>query len=182
MSGILMRMSFDISAVWPEAGIALAGFIVAGAILFVVYRLAMGKADLPSGDWLKNFRVERYAILERLLQDDDLESIERRGGVWAQTARRLRRERREIALRYVRLARRDYRRLSILLRAATAASSEDRSDAAVELLAHKVRFEWAVFSAECALILGFNPASAAGSIIKPLGLLRTQTLRALTAS
>ena len=113
--------------------------LAAFAVLAVKLFSAGGVRDVDP-EWLRNFTIEQYRPMERLLSESDFEFLRNQPGYTRDLERNLRRERRMIFRSYLRLLGRDFERFHLALRLLARDAAEDRPELAVELVRQKAIF------------------------------------------
>jgi hypothetical protein len=96
-----------------------------------------------SVDWLNNFSISRYNVMERLLSDSDLEFVKAQKGCGPKLARRLRMHRQAIFRLYLHSLSKDFRNLESALMLYMSASRVDRPDLARVVVKQRIIFTWA---------------------------------------
>lgn len=120
-------------------------------VLANVFRSCNAEDITP--EWLENFSVSTYSVMEGLLDDRDFEFLSRQSGFDLSLYRKLRRERLSIFRQYLKRLVIDFNRLHFSAKVLLAHMPEDQSDAFQSLLMLKVRFSALVLKTEAHYLL-----------------------------
>ena len=122
-----------------------------------------------TSEWLENFSVSAYYPMERLLNDEDFAFLSKQPGFDLSLYRKLRRERLRIFKQYLDRAIIDFNRLHSMIRGIIPRLNTDCSDLVTQLVKIKLRFYFAVLSAELSYYLclvGFRSLTVRSLIIQ----------------
>ncbi|MBV9081882.1 MAG: hypothetical protein JOZ62_04340 [Acidobacteriaceae bacterium] len=106
-----------------------------------------------SPEWLENFSVTSYHMMEHLLSDEDFNFLSRQPGFDLSLYRKLRRDRLYIFRQYLNRMISDFNRLHLAARLLAAQAPEDQSSLMAKLIWLKVRFSSSVVRAEFRYLL-----------------------------
>jgi hypothetical protein len=127
------------------------GIALLGPVVFRLFQPCSFN-EIPR-EWLEEFNPSTYYPMQRLLSDEDFRFLARQPGFDLSLYRKLKRERLLIFRQYLRRLIVDFNRLYTATRTLISHQEEDHSDLAVKLVKLRVRFMFAVLSAECSYVL-----------------------------
>ncbi len=134
-----------------------------GAVLFAISGVFIGvlfsrtRSEDEGAQWLREFSIEDYRPMERLLRESDYEFLASQRGFHPRIAWELRAERRRIFHGYLGSMVRDFNTLTRMARLFAVYSTEDRSDYLRSIFWMKMRFYSRVADAELRLVLAPLP-------------------------
>ncbi|MCC6292397.1 MAG: hypothetical protein IT164_07120 [Bryobacterales bacterium] len=110
-------------------------------------------------DWktVQSFNGEYYRPLERILGEDDQRFLERLPGYQPEIGGEFRKQRREIASRYLDRLEREFRQLHLLARTLVRDLEHDRPELAVALVRSGAEFRWNLWKVRLRLTLAALP-------------------------
>jgi len=120
-------------------------------VLWRVFRNC--KAEDITQEWLENFSVSTYSVMEGLLDQRDFDFLSRQSGFDLSLYRKLRRERLSIFRQYLTRLVLDFNRLYYSARILLAHMPEDQSSAFSGLMTVKLRFTGLVLKTEMNYLL-----------------------------
>ena len=150
------------------------------------FREAGGDAPGWSREWFEGFSVETYKPMKRLLSESDFEYLRRQPGYTKKIEQRLRRERAEAFVLYMKALGRDFDMLYSGLNTLLLESETDQSDLALGLPKLKAEFLLLRAQAYCRMMLfrhNIRPVSFV-PLLAPVATLRSrvQVLAAASAA
>jgi hypothetical protein len=104
-------------------------------------------------EWLENFSVSTYSVMEGLLDDRDFDFLSRQSGFDLSLYRKLRRERLSIFHQYLKRLVLDFNRLHFSARILLAHMPQDQSEAFSSLMMIKLRFSALVLRTQASYLL-----------------------------
>jgi hypothetical protein len=111
------------------------------------------RAEDITAEWVENFSVSTYSVMEGLLDERDFDFLSRQSGFDLSLYRKLRRERLSIFSQYLKRLVLDFNRLYFSARVLIAHMPEDQSKAFEGLLMLKVRFSMRVLKTQASYLL-----------------------------
>ncbi|MGC2660056.1 MAG: hypothetical protein WA324_19020 [Bryobacteraceae bacterium] len=111
------------------------------------------RAEDITPEWIENFSVSTYSVMEGLLDDRDFDFLSRQSGFDLSLYRKLRKERLSIFSQYLKRLVLDFNRLYFSARVLIAHMPEDQSKAFEGLLMLKVRFSILVLKTQASYLL-----------------------------
>jgi hypothetical protein len=154
--------------------------LVALAFVLLFHRLATtAKNGSIDSEWCRDFSIDRYRPMERLLFQGDWAFLASQPGFCTSIARRLKSQRRRLLRQYLRGLGRDFEKLYRAAKLLLLHSPEDRPDLAMVLLKQRWIFRCNVAALHCRLILqpiGL-PEVDLGGFLEALGSMRDQVGR-----
>jgi hypothetical protein len=156
---------------------ALTLVVLFAGLAFSFWRLA-SRFDVQqcTAEWLDTFSLERYAPMERLLNESDFAFLASQPGYREETGKRLRAERRKIFRGYLRSLVRDFNQLMRIGRMMVVFSAHDQQEFAHDLLRQQVKFYARVGALELKLVLyplGWRGVDVRG-LLASLGAMRAR--------
>jgi hypothetical protein len=128
--------------------------VLFAALAFSFWRLASRlDAQQCTAEWLDTFSLERYAPMERLLDEGDFAFLASQPGYREEIGKRLRAERRKVFRGYLRSLVRDFNQLMRIGRMMVVYSTQDQQEFAHDLLHQQVKFYARVGALELQLAL-----------------------------
>jgi hypothetical protein len=123
-------------------GISVVTCLALGLVLpLLLRRVAVSGASLPvTSEWIDELSVERYRPMIRLLDSEDLEFLRSQPGFTPKMATKLRIQRCQIFLEYLRCLNNDFARVSAAIKVLMLQSRNDRPDLAAALVRHQATF------------------------------------------
>ena len=127
-------------------------------------------------EWLNNFSIARYQVMERLLSRPDCDFLKAQPGYSKALGLRLRRERRRVFRLYLSCLMRDFGRLETTVLLYAAAAHKDQPYFAKAILSRRLTFTWAVCrSGWCLFLFRFGLGSVRVSeLVRSLYALRME--------
>jgi len=160
-----------------------------GLTLAVLFALLVRRLASPARvrgvdpEWLRDFSVEVYRPMERLLSEDDYKFLKTQPGFEPSIGRQLRSMRRKIFRAYLRQLERDFRKLYQAAKQLLLYSPQDRPDLAVALLKQRALFSFGIAAVHVRLslhTLGWGTVDVHG-LVDSLDWLRAQTQQLVAA-
>ena len=156
---------------------AFLALLVALAFVVLFRRLATtAKSASIDSEWWRDFSIDRYRPMERLLFQGDWEFLAAQPGFCPSIARRLKSQRRHLLRQYLRRLGGDFDKLHRAAKLLLLHSPEDRPDLAMALLKQRWIFLCNVAGLHCRLVL--QPVGLAevnlGCLLEALGSMRDQ--------
>jgi hypothetical protein len=135
--------------------VAVLAFVGLALILGALYRQVISpKCNLPvTAEWLNELSADRYRPMLRLLEIDDLEFLRLQPGFSPQMETKIRNERRQVFLDYLRCLESDFNRICAAIKLLMAQAQQDRPDLPSILVHHQVMFACGTVSARYQLFL-----------------------------
>jgi hypothetical protein len=145
--------------------------LTSGCVLPVLFRLFRTcRIEEITPEWLENFSISSYYLMQGLLSQEDFKFISRQPGFdWA-VYRKFRRDRLRIFQQFLQRLILDFNRLHTVARVALAQSPDDQSALVMRLVWLKVRFSMTVLRVQFSYVfcfLGF-PSLDVRSLIQRL--------------
>ena len=160
-----------------------AAAILAVSFLFLIRGLfarvsARAQTD-ESADWFRDFSLEAYRPMERLMDENDYRFLEKQPGYRPSIAGDLRSERKRIFRIYLHDLVGDFNRMLRVAKLMVVYSSQDRPDFARAIANARNQFYWNVLKTELTLSLPWGVVEA-GRLIQSVGRIQ-ESVRELAA-
>ncbi len=158
---------------------------VAAIVAFVFLYLVRGllartsATDDSTASWFRDFSLEAYRPMQRLLDENDYRFLESQPGYQPSIARELRSERKKIFRTYLHEMIRDFNRMLGVARLMIVYASQDRPDLARAVAAARNQFYWTVLKTELALSLPWGVVEA-GRLVESVGRIQ-ESVREMSA-
>jgi hypothetical protein len=110
------------------------------------------RISVPS-DWTPELSVDRYRPMFRLLADDDLRFLRSQPGATPALIARLRQQRYQVFLGYLRSLQRDFHQACEALALVAIQSQTDRRDILCALMVNRMKFAVGFFRVRCRLLM-----------------------------
>lgn len=125
--------------------------MMAGLAL-VLHNLARAESALPvTAEWINELSMDRYRPMMRILDSSDFEFLRAQPGYTSQMESRLRTQRCQVLRGYLQCLDMDFKRVATALKVVMTQSDQDRSDLAMALVQHQVRFAMGMVWVRCQL-------------------------------
>jgi hypothetical protein len=150
---------------------------IGGCLTVMIARLSKTAADSSvSLEWLDDFSLEKYSVMDRLLDESDFAFLSAQPGYQPSIARRLREERRGIFREYLRQLNRDFNNLVALVQLMVVYGQQDQSALASALWRQRIMFAKSIMLIELRMTLAplGVPVTGVQGLLTSLGSLQAQ--------
>jgi hypothetical protein len=157
--------------------LSIAVLAIGGCLTWMIARLSKSGADSSvSLEWLDDFSLEKYAVMDRLLDESDFAFLSAQPGYQPSIARRLRQERRGIFREYLRQLNRDFNNLVALVQLMIVYGQQDQSALASALWRQRIIFAKSLMLVELRMTLAplGVPVTGVQDLLASLGSLQSQ--------
>jgi hypothetical protein len=111
-----------------------------------IWKFLTSRGEQPGADWLNDFDLSRYSVLDNLFHPRDFEFLRSQPGYTPELSARLKADRLKIAEGYLSQLERDVRMLLTFANRAAAQSDSDHDQLSAFLLKQEAKFIWNLLS------------------------------------